>query len=83
MGFSLEGYFIGFESRTFKNDDGSVDVKYSVNVATGNLAYRVYIKDGFDINAFSDLKPGDLIALSVRCYVGKNGKLSLVDGELI
>lgn len=83
MGFVLEGYFIGAEKHEFKNDDGSIDVRWNVNVATGSLAYRVYMAADFDPGITSDLKPGDMIALSIRCYVGKNGKLSLVDGKMI
>lgn len=83
MGFSLEGYYIGVERREFKNDDGSIDVKWNLNVAIGSLAYRVYMDKDFDPQSVADLKPGDLVVVSVRCYVGKNNKLSLVEGKLI
>lgn len=83
MGFTLEGYFIGAERREFKNEDGSIKVKWSLNIAIGSLAYRVYMGDDFDTASVEDLKPGDLVAVSIRCYVGKNGKLSLVGGKMI
>jgi len=82
MGFYLEGYFIGCETREFKNDDGSIDVRHSINVATGNLAYRCYMSDKFDPEDVGDMKPGEVIMLSCRIYVGRNGKLSVIDGEL-
>lgn len=81
MGFSIEGYYIGYECREFKNDDGSVDIRHNINVAIGNLAYRVYMAKDFDPGDVADLKIGDVITLKCRVYVGKNGKLSVIDGE--
>lgn len=83
MGFSIEGYFIGFEAREFANDNGTKSVKRSVNVAIGSLAYRVYLSDNQDPGVFADMRPGEEVALSVRIYVSKNGKLQLVDGVVI
>lgn len=82
MGFYIEGYYIGCETREFKNDDGSVDVRQSVNVATGSLAYRCYMSENFDPSDLADVKIGDVIMLSCRVYVGKNGKLSVIDAEI-
>ena len=82
MGFELVGMFCGDESREFKNEDGSVDVRHFVNLATGNLAYRVYLADN-EIDNFSSLNLGDLVRVSCRVYVGKNGKLSVIEGKLI
>jgi len=83
MGFYLEGYYIGFETREFKNDDGSVDIRHSINVATGNLAYRCYMADNFDPEDLEGLTPGTLIKISCRVYVGKNGKLSVIDAQIV
>ena len=84
MGFYLEGFYLGFETREFKNDDGSIDIRHSMNIATGRLAYRCYMSKDFDPVEVSELelKPGDKIMLSCRVYVGKNGKLSIVDAEI-
>lgn len=81
MGFSITGYYIGLERREFKNDDGSIDVRHSVNVAIGNLAYRVYMKENFDPADVADLRIGEVVTMNCRVYVGKNGKLSVIDGE--
>lgn len=81
MGFSITGYYIGYERREFKNDDGSIDIRYSVNVATGNLAYRVYMNDDFDPSEIEVIKIGEVVTIQCRVYVGKNGKLSVIDGE--
>lgn len=83
MGFYLEGYYIGFERREFKNDDGSIDIRHSINVATGSLAYRCYMADKFDVSDLEGLTPGTLVKVRCRVYVGKNGKLSVVDAELV
>lgn len=82
MGFYLEGFYLGFETREFKNDDGSIDVRHSVNVATGRLAYSCYMAENFEPSDIADMKPGEVIMLSCRVYVGKNGKLSVVDCEI-
>lgn len=82
MGFYLEGFYLGCEKREFKNEDGSIDVRTSINVATGSLAYRCYMSDKFNSADIGDMKPGDVIMLSCRVYVGKNGKLSVVDAEI-
>lgn len=83
MGFYLEGYYIGFETREFKNDDGSTDVRHSINIATGSLAYRCYMADNFDPADIEGLNPGTLIKVSCRVYVGKNGKLSVIDAQIV
>lgn len=80
MGFFITGYYIGHERKDFKNDDGSIDVRYSVNVAIGSLAYRVYMKDDFDPSDVAELKVGDVVTIQCRVYVGRNGKLFVVDG---
>lgn len=82
MGFELVGIFCGAETKEFKNEDGSIDVRHSVNLATGNLAYRVYLADD-EIDNFSSLNLGEIVRLSCRVYVGKNGKLSVIEGKLI
>lgn len=83
MGFVIEGLFVGYESRQFKNVDGSIDNRHYVNVAIGSLAYRVYISDEEDPMDYAFLEVGSMIRLSCRIYVGKNGKLSVVDGKLV
>lgn len=82
MGFYITGYFIGMETREFKNDDGSIAVRHSINVATGNLAYRVYMADSFDPASCSNMKIGQEVCISCRVYCGKNAKLTVVDGQL-
>ena len=82
MGFFIKGYFIGMETKEFKNDDGSVAVRHSINVATSNLAYRVYMADSFEPDSCAGLKIGQVVCLSCRVYCGKNGKLTVVDGQL-
>lgn len=83
MGFYLEGYYIGFETREFKNEDGSVDIRHSINVATGNHAYRCYMADNFDPSDLEGLNPGTKVMVKCRVYVGKNGKLSVVDAQIV
>ena len=83
MGFYIEGYYIGCETREFKNEDGSRNIRHSINVATGNLAYRCYMADNFEPSDIEGMKPGEVIRIACRIYVGRNGKLSVVDGQII
>ena len=82
LGFYIRGYFIGMEQREFENQDGTKNTRFSLNVATGNLAYRVYMSDDFIPDEVEGMKVGQEVLVSVRVYVSKNGKLSCVDGRI-
>ena len=82
LGFYIRGYFIGMEQREFENQDGTKNTRFSLNVATGNLAYRVYMSDDFIPDEVAEMKVGQELLVSVRVYVSKNGKLSCVDGRI-
>lgn len=82
MGFYIKGYYVGCETREFKNDDGSISAKVSINLATGSLAYRVYLADDEDLDRVMKLKIGQELLVSLRVYVSKAGRLSCVDGRI-
>lgn len=83
MGFLIDGLFVGCETAEYRNDDGSIDVRHIVNVATGRNAYPVYMKDTFDMTKVASLELGSSIVVSCRVYAGKNGRITCVDGELV
>lgn len=83
MGFVIEGLYVGFEVQEYKNEDGSIDIRKTVNVATGRNSYPVYMKDGFDISKAQELELGQVIRVSCRVYASKAGRITCVDGELL
>lgn len=83
MGFIIEGLYVGFEVQEYRNEDGSIDVRKVVNVATGRNAYPVYMKKDFDESKVSKLELGTMIRLSCRVYASKNGRIACIEGELI
>lgn len=83
LGFTIEGLYVGFEVQEYRNDDGSIDVRKVVNVATGRNAYPVYMNDKFDVSKVNKLELGSMIRISCRVYASKAGRITCVDGELI
>lgn len=79
----IEGLFVGFEVQEYKNDDGSIDVRKVVNVATGRNAYPVYMQDGAPADKLAKLELGSMIRVSCRVYASKTGRITCVDGELL
>ena len=83
MGFVIEGLFVGFETAEYKNDDGSIDIRKIVNVATGRNAYPVYMKKDFDISKVSKMELGSMIRVACRVYASRLGRITCIDGELL
>lgn len=83
LGFVVEGLFAGFEVQEYKNDDGSIDIRKTINVATGRNAYPVYMKDDFDVERAQLLDLGMVIRVACRVYASKAGRITCVDGELL
>lgn len=83
MGFIVEGLFVGFEVQEFKNEDGSIDIKKIVNVATGRNAYPVYMKEDAKADVLAKLELGTMIRVACRVYASKSGRITCIDGELI
>lgn len=83
MGFIVEGLFVGFEVQEFKNDDGSIDIKKIVNVATGRNAYPVYMKEDAKADVLAKLELGTMIRVACRVYASKSGRITCIDGELL
>ena len=83
MGFIIEGLFAGFEVQEFKNEDGSIDIKKIVNVATGRNAYPVYMKDEAKADVLAKLEMGTMIRVACRVYASKSGRVTCIDGELL
>lgn len=83
MGFIVEGLFVGFEVQEFKNEDGSIDIKKIVNVATGRNAYPVYMKEDAKADVLAKLELGTMIRVACRVYASKSGRITCIDGELL
>lgn len=83
MGFIIEGLYVGFEVQEFRNEDGSIDVRKIVNVATGRNAYPVYMKNDFDASKVSKIELGTLVRIGCRVYASKAGRITCIDGELL
>lgn len=79
----IEGLYVGFEAAEYKNDDGSIDIRKIINVATGRNAYPVYMKTDFDVSRISKLELGTMIRISCRVYASKTGRITCIDGELL
>lgn len=82
VGFIIEGLFAGLETAEYKNDDGSIDVKKIVNVATGRNAYPVYLKDEKDVSKLVKLELGTMVRVACRVYATKQGRIACVDGVI-
>lgn len=83
LGFVIEGLYVGFEVQEFRNEDGSIDVRKIINVATGRNAYPVYMKADFDASKVSKIDLGSMIRVSCRVYASKTGRITCIDGELL
>lgn len=83
MGFTIEGLFVGHECNEYRNDDGSVDNRHVINVATGRNAYPVYMDDDFMAEDIDGVELGSMIKISCRVYATKQGRVMCVDGKVI
>lgn len=83
MGFVIEGLYVGFEVQEYRNEDGSIDVRKIINVATGRNAYPVYMKADFDASRVGKMELGSMIRVACRVYASKTGRITCIDGELL
>lgn len=79
MGVTVSGLYVGLNSH--KNDDGSYS--YSIMVATGSDAYRVYMASNFNPDLVKDFTLGCPVELYARPYVSKTGRLAWGYGSLL
>lgn len=70
LGLILTGAYIGTETKSGKNSDGSAYSRQLIAVAVGVDAYKVSLNDATDLSGYA---LGDLISVKVRPYAGRNG----------